>query len=159
MTFHPWRISAWYVKLSFIVVGLALSVGISQVVGLAHPPRLVVLCLSLVCDAAVFWTATRVFRGANENYLAPRAWWRMTSKPTLSRRLGFLWVVVGVGNLLNLGIQPFLSQAWSGMLPEMIIGAVEGGALAYLYSNSALRQEKALKLAVVDTALTKAPLG
>jgi len=159
VTFHPWRISAWYFKLSFIAVGLVFANGIIRLVGLLQPGHVVPLLLGLVIDAALLWTGTRVFRGTNENYLAPRAWWRMTSKPKLSRRLGVLWVVLGAFDLLDVLIQPFLTRPRSGMVPEMIVGTVEFAGLAYLYLNSAARQKRELRLRALDPTAVDAQLG
>ena len=152
MTFHPWRISAWYFKLLYIVVGYAAGLGVIHLFGLLHPWRPLSLWLSVCVDATLLWVGTRVFRGTNENYLAPRAWWRMTSKPTLSRRLGILWTVLASFSLLGTIVEPFLVAVRFDQELTLGVVALEYAALAYLYLNSAVRQKRQLELQGVEPA-------
>jgi len=152
VTFHPWRISAWYFKLLYIVVGYAAGYLIARLVGMLHLGFVPLLLLTVATHGALLWSATRIFRGTNENYLAPRAWWRMTSKPTLSRRLGILWTVLASFSLLGTIVERFLVAVRFDQ--ELMLGvvALEYAALAYLYLNSAVRQKRQLELQGVEPA-------
>ena len=141
MTFRPWRIITWQYKLLYVVVALFAAVGVLSSVLLLKPDQIFQDVLTLGLGAFIFFWGVRTFRGPTEDYFAPRAWWRMTSRPTLSRWLGILSVIVGVlavlalvGGLLGLTTltDPF------GQVLTVLACAV----LAYLYLTSARRQRR-----------------
>ena len=152
MNFHPWRISAWYFKLSYIVAGYAAARIVFLPVALLHPTAALTAVASLGLNGLVFWGGTRIFRGSNENYLAPRSWWRMTSKPTLSRRLGVMFAVFAVLTGLAAVLLPVLTSASAGEMLGSDVAAASYAALAYLYLNSAVRQKRQLQRQDVQPA-------
>jgi len=139
VTFRPWRIITWQYKLLYVVVALFAAVGALSSVLLFEPDQIFQDVLVLVLGAFIFFWGVRTFRGPTEDYFAPRAWWRMTSKPTLSRWLGILSVVVGV--LATLGFVGGLLELTTLTDPfGQVLTVVACATLAYLYLNSARRQ-------------------
>jgi hypothetical protein len=94
----PFRIRRWWVKLIFVVVGLAAIEGVTWL--LQNPLEALPIILGLVRGlmfVVLVAAGARVFRGPNEDLLTPRAWWRMASGPRMS------WIVAAVGLASILG--------------------------------------------------------
>jgi hypothetical protein len=119
---RPWRITEPMGKVAYVVG--ATVVGVFLVLLLVSSP----LPDELVAAAYfVAWVAVgvRVFRGAGEQVEAPRAWWRMTSRPTA----GFvLAAVLGLGVLVPAGAPSSAPQ----VVAQLVVG------VAYLGSSIAL---------------------
>ncbi|MBK4347247.1 hypothetical protein [Lacisediminihabitans changchengi] len=138
MTFRPWRIVTWQYKLLYIVVAAFFWLGLVSSVSLLKPTVILLDVLALVVFAFVYFWAVRTFRGTNEDYFAPRAWWRMTAKPTLSRSLGVIAAVLGVLAALGLlGGLLGLTTLSDPVGQVLVVAAC--AALAYLYLTSARR--------------------
>jgi hypothetical protein len=137
----PLRIWDWRIKLVYVVAaygaGWALVpvwslLGVRGVFGTAF-------------DIAAILLGARIFRGAGEQIDEPRPWWRMTSRPTMSRRFGILATVFGALLAVDIPLlylapgvhHPRPRTAWDGI--EVGIGAVEFGVIAFLYLRSARR--------------------
>ena len=139
VTFRPWRIITWQFKLLYIVVAAFFWFGIVSSVSLLSPAPALLDVLTLVVFAFVYFWGVRTFRSTNEDYFAPRAWWRMTGRPTLSRWLGILSVILGV--LAALGLVGGLLGLTALTDPfGQVLTVLACAALAYLYLNSARRQ-------------------
>ncbi|WP_291050745.1 hypothetical protein [Herbiconiux sp.] len=112
----------------WLVYGLGLSAPLLSVVGS-------VLFLALVLVGA------RIFRGQDEPVTPPRAWWRMTAKPTAGFVLGtyfalsLLWDVV-LAILDPTGQFPGRRNA---DVTTVVLGAIGSAPLVFLYLNSSIR--------------------
>jgi hypothetical protein len=88
----PFRIRRWWVKLLFVVVGMAAIEGATLFLQNALEALPIILGLVRGLLFVVLVAAgARIFRGPNEDQLTPRAWWRMSSGPRMS------WFVAAVG--------------------------------------------------------------
>ncbi|KQM82723.1 hypothetical protein [Agromyces sp. Leaf222] len=144
------RIVRWEFKVLYIAVAwIAGVVIVNALVALGVPP-LILNLVNLLTLAVSFALAVRIFRGQDEPVDPPRAWWRMTAWPTLSRRLGVLFIVVAAMGVFSVAIQlagvgegtaaPRLDGAPA--LGTTIGGTIESALLAYLYLNSAMRMKR-----------------
>jgi len=140
------RIVRWEFKVLYIAIAwIAGVVIVNALVALGVPP-LIVNLVNLLTLAVSFGLAVRIFRGQDEPVDPPRAWWRMTAWPTLSRRLGVLFVVVAAMGVFSVAIllvgpdSPRLGGAPA--LGTTIGGTLESAVLAYLYLNSAVRMKR-----------------
>jgi uncharacterized SAM-binding protein YcdF (DUF218 family) len=90
----------------------------------------------------------RLFRGGDEAIVPARPWWRMTARPTLSRRLGILFAVLAASVVVVLiltavGAYETLPQTPTGeTIAIYVTNALENAAFAYLYLNSAVRLKR-----------------
>lgn len=91
MNWSPLRLRQKRWKLAYIVVGLALGLGLNYLL-LRLDIDVVTSALSGFTQLAWVYFATRIFRWRNEMYLAPRAWWRMTGRSTAGFVLSALWL-------------------------------------------------------------------
>ena len=144
MKWKPLRIWDWRLKLLYIVLAYGLGWAVSPLTQLIHDTGV----LQGIVNLAAILLGARIFRGSGEQIDAPRAWWRMTSRPTMSRRLGILATVFGA--LLVVDI-PLLYLArlvprthpvrpltpWDGI--GLGIAALQLAVIAYLYLRSARR--------------------
>ena len=139
MTFRPWRILTWQYKLLYVIVAGFFWLGIVSSVALLDPAPALLDVLTLIVFAFVLFWGVRTFRGVTEDYFAPRSWWRMTSRPMLSRVLGILSIVLGA--LAALGLAGGLLGLTTLVDPfGQVLIVVSCAVLASLYLNSASRQ-------------------
>lgn len=131
------RIVRWELKVLYIVVAWIVGYALDDLLRRVGTVEVVIGIVDTIVTLASFALAVRIFRGQGEPIDPPRAWWRMTAWPTLSRRLGILFVVAAVTCLFGLvaeaaGIRsPSLSApAWIGVTLQYIV-------LAFFYLNSA----------------------
>ena len=107
-----------------------------------------VIVITFFFDLAAILLGARVFRGRGEAIDPPRPWWRMTARPTLSRRLGILFLVLtvwtAVGTILaTIGVpSPGPMVADGAAVVAGLIGVLEFGVIAALYLNSAVRLKR-----------------
>ena len=145
MKWKPLRIWDWRIKLAYVVVAYALGWPLARVVSLVIDDRGVVVNVFQI--AAILFGA-RIFRGAGEPIDEPRAGWRMTSRPAMSRRFGKLaaaFAVLGVINIPLLYLAELVPRhysrppltPWDGV--EVAISAAGLGVMAFLYLRSARR--------------------
>lgn len=137
-----WEFKALYVVgvilLGWVIAGLLRAVGAAEIG---------VVLISAVIDFGVLLLGARIFRGRGEAVEPPRAWWRMTARPTLSRRLGILFVVL---SLFNVAAVVFTATGVYAPVPELggadvfvySFGILEYAAIGYLYLNSAIRLKR-----------------
>jgi hypothetical protein len=140
----PLRIWDWRLKLVYVLVAYGVGWTFAPLAVLIHDLGILVSVYQL---AAILFGA-RIFRGSNEQVDPPRASWRMTSRPTLSRRLGILATVFGALGAVDI---PLLYLArlvpsthpvrpltpWDGI--GLGIAALQLAVIAYLYFRSARR--------------------
>jgi len=145
MKWKPLRIWDWRIKLVYVVAVFALGWPLARVVSLVVDDRGVAV---LVFHVAAILFGARIFRGPGEQIDEPRAGWRMTSRPTMSRRFGIVAAVFAALGVINIPLL-YLVQLiptryarhpltpWDGV--QAAIAAVELGAIAFLYLRSARR--------------------
>lgn len=140
------RIIRWELKLLFVVGALLIGFPISAVLYAVGVPPLAVGLVNTVVGMALLLLGARIFRGRGEAVESPRSWWRMTARPTLSRRLGILFLVLAVwfaAGLILAVVVDFASTGWTA--DDIVIavsGVLEFAAVAYLYLNSAARLKR-----------------
>lgn len=137
-----WEFKALYIVgvilLGWVIAGLLRGVGL---------PEIGVLLITAVTDFGALLLGARIFRGRGEAVEAPRAWWRMTARPTLSRRLGILFVVLPLLGAVSLvleatGVYAPLPARTGADVFAYSSGSVQSGVVAYLYLNSAARLKR-----------------
>ena len=79
---------------------------------------------------------TRSFRGAGEPLAAPRARWRMTSRPRSGFVVGSLFVLSSATNVYSAISMP------TDLTFSYVADAVVGGALAFLFLRSSVRMQR-----------------
>lgn len=153
------RIYPWPYKLAYVLLAWGINWVTGKLLNLTGTPLVLESVWSCVYILAVFLAAARVFRVAGES-AAPRPWWKMTGRPTLSKRLGILFVVIAVVYGLIFAFVPYgsldihigradllLYVRFSGtigiILPFGILGAL------YLYSRRRLRAQELTASAVI----------
>ena len=141
------RIIRWELKLVYVVGVIVLSFLLGAV--LDSVDEIVVVASRSVFEVAALLFGARVFRGRGEAVEPPRPWWRMTARPTLSRRLGILFAVLAAGSVVVLiltavGVYESLPQTpTSDLIAIYVTAALENGGFAYVYLNSAVRLQRA----------------
>ena len=143
-TAPAFRIVRWELKVLYIVVAWIVGYAIADLLRRLGTPGVALEIVNTLVSFAAFALAVRIFRGRDEPIDPPRAWWRMTAWPTLSRRLGILFVVLGALTVVStvlgvVGVNPLPSSATVGLM----VGAVlQFAVLAFLYLNSAARMAR-----------------
>ncbi|WP_139416578.1 hypothetical protein [Agromyces laixinhei] len=138
------RIVRWERKLLYIAVAWMVAIAIADLSRALGATEVAYELVNTLVNLAAFAFAVRVFRGQGEPVDPPRAWWRMTAWPALSRRLGILFAVLAAMGVLGLA----LPAAGVGQLPRaasvalVIGGSVQMALLATLYLNSAVRMAR-----------------
>ncbi len=132
------RIIRWELKLLYVIGALFVGwfvVGAGmRAIGI---PDVAVSIVGTIIEVAALLLGARIFRGRGEPIAPPRAWWRMTARPALSRRLGVLFLVPAVVGLFGVAAFPL---EWSpGELASAIMSVIEFSVVAALYLNSAVR--------------------
>jgi uncharacterized membrane protein len=143
------RIIRWELKLAYVVGVLVVGwFPIGAVMYALGAAPLAVGIVSTIVEMAAFLVAARIFRGKGEAVAPPRAWWRMTARPALSRRLGILFLVLSVlgaaGVVLEaMGIpEPLPTRSNPQTVVITVIGVLQFAAIAFLYLNSAVRLKR-----------------
>jgi hypothetical protein len=141
------RIVRWELKLVFVVGAIVAGFAIAWLLRTLGAMEVSVLIITFFFDLAAILLGARVFRGRGEAIEPPRAWWRMTARPPLSRRLGILFVVqsaLGAASLVleATGVYAPLPPLTGDDVVIYSSGILEGGAIAYLYLNSAARLKR-----------------
>jgi hypothetical protein len=140
------RIVRWELKLLFVVGALVIGFPISAVLYTVGAAPLAVSIVNTVAGMALLLLGARIFRGRGEAVEPPRPWWRMTARPTLSRRLGILFLVLAAwlaAGLILAVVVGFASIGWTA--DDIVIavsGVLEFAAVASLYLNSAARLKR-----------------
>ncbi|HEY9366750.1 MAG TPA: hypothetical protein VIP55_08975 [Agromyces sp.] len=133
------RIVRWELKVLYIVVAWIIGYAIADLLSRLGTPGVALDIVNTLVNLAAFALAVRIFRGRDEPIDPPRAWWRMTAWPTLSRRLGIVFAVFAAMSVIS----AVLSAVGVGGLPSSatvglgISAAVQTGLLSFLYLNSA----------------------
>ena len=142
------RIVRWELKLVYVVGAIVAGFAIAWLLRALGAMEVSVIVITFFFDLAAILLGARVFRGRGEAIEPPRPWWRMTARPTLSRRLGILFLVLTVVAatdivLAAIGVSPRRPAVADG---AMVIGALTGvlefGVIAALYLNSAVRLKR-----------------
>jgi hypothetical protein len=139
------RIVRWQFKLSYVLVAYLLAIALVQLVGLTGAAPGALEAVGNLLYLLAFLYGARIFRGSDEALAAPRPWWKMTSKSTLSQRLGILFAFLTTLYIadiaLGLSPDPRLNKAFGG--PEQLGIVIQSvflyGVLAFLYINSGMR--------------------
>ncbi|MFF2371081.1 hypothetical protein [Agromyces sp. NPDC058110] len=141
------RIVRWEFKVLYVAVAWIVGFVIVSALASIGVPIPVVTLVNVLTFALPFALAVRIFRGQGEPVEPARAWWRITAWPTLSRRLGVLFVVVAAFGGFSVAVAlsgtalPGLGRT-PGVGPT-VGGTVESALLALLYLNSAVRLKRA----------------
>jgi hypothetical protein len=142
------RIVRWELKLVSVVGAMVAGFAIPWLLRALGTMELPVIVIGFFFDLAAILLGARVFRGRGEAIDPPRPWWRMTARPTLSRRLGILFLVLtvwtAVGTILaTIGVpSPGSMVADGAAVVAGLIGVLEFGGIAALYLNSAVRLKR-----------------
>ena len=142
------RIIRWELKLLYVVGAIGVSFVLAGLLRAWGLDETVALLATSVFDVAALLLGARVFRGSDEAIEPRRPWWRMTARPTLSRRLGILFAVLAAGAVVVLiltavgAYEPIPLTPTSETLAIYVLGALENGTFAYLYLNSAVRLKR-----------------
>lgn len=135
------RIVTPHGKFVYLFLASLAHVAIVAVAGIALGDR-VVTTVSALLQLAWLGVAARVFRDPDvEPREAPRAWWRMTARPTSGYVVAGL-LLVGTSRLVLLGVTG--PDGWE-ILPGVLVGIV--AAAAFLRSSLLLRAGAAGRLA------------
>lgn len=140
------RIVRWELKTLYIVVAWIVGFVVAELLRTLGAPVVVVELANILTTFAPFALAVRIFRGRDEPVEPPRAWWRMTAWPALSRRLGILFAVLAAFGVLVLllaaaGVAVYQPTA-DGGVATLVSGCVQFAVLAFLYLNSAIRMSR-----------------
>ncbi|MBA8815495.1 hypothetical protein FHX48_000547 [Microbacterium halimionae] len=123
------RIHSTFTKAATIVGAAGISLGITAFVGATNFSLGYFLGTAVMGTAVIF--CVRTFRGVDEQSAPPRAWWRMTSRPTAGYLLGVLflaqvsWVAAGF-------VEP---QSAVALVTSLVVNSV----LSVAYFHSSLR--------------------
>ncbi|KRC60638.1 hypothetical protein ASE14_06505 [Agromyces sp. Root81] len=138
------RIVRWELKVLYIVVAWIVGFAIADLLRALGAPVVVIEAVALLTTFGPFALAVRIFRGQGEAIDPPRAWWRMTAWPTLSRRLGILFGALAASTLIGLVLEAAGVTATSVPLamPVWIGSTLQYAVLAFFYLNSAVRMAR-----------------
>ncbi|MBM7829818.1 hypothetical protein JOE59_000523 [Agromyces cerinus] len=135
------RIVRWELKVLYIVVAWIVAYAFTDLLRELGTPAVALEVVNTLVNLAAFAFAVRIFRGQGEPIDPPRAWWRMTAWPTLSRRLGILFVAFAVLMALSTVLSAFgVGELPAGGSVGLGVGVTLQFALVgFLYLNSAVR--------------------
>jgi hypothetical protein len=144
------RIRPWPVKLAYVIATCA---AVYLIAGIPVGPSGAGILRSALAFVLIL-VGARIFRGADEEYLAPRPWWRMTGGVQSGVVLGALFALVAIisaTGYIGLTLSTLIKQGTTN-LPALLVNTVLSAILAYLYFRSARRlvldrREKLLELA------------
>ena len=139
------RIRRWPFKLLYIVAAYVVVFVVARLFALLDGAAPIAQLVNSVLDVGAFLYGARIFRGSNEDVVAPRALWRMTARRPMSKRLGVLFTVVaglvlvylvaGIFRLAGADLGHF-NYLGPGVVTFAFSAAVYG-ILAFLYLRSA----------------------
>ncbi|MDR6904857.1 hypothetical protein J2X63_000543 [Agromyces sp. 3263] len=139
------RIVRWELKTLYIVVAWIVGFVVADLLRSIGTSAVVVEVANALTTFVPFALAVRIFRGSDEPVEPPRAWWRMTAWPALSRRLGILFAVLTVFGVLGLVLAAAGVDAYQAMgdggATIFVSSALQFAVLAFLYLNSAVRMK------------------
>ncbi|MFC9560091.1 hypothetical protein [Agromyces sp. NPDC056965] len=138
------RIVRWELKVLYIVVAWIVGYALIDLLDALGAPGVALEIVNTIVNLAAFALAVRIFRGRGEPIDPPRAWWRMTAWPTLSRRLGILCSVLAAMTVLGAILGALgVTALPSGVTLGLGVGtALQFGLLAFLYLNSAVHMAR-----------------
>lgn len=142
------RIIRWELKLAYVVAAIAAIFSIAALLRAWGVAEIGVLLFGALLDFTALLFGARIFRGRGEAIEPRRPWWRMTARPTLSRLLGILFLVVAVFALVSLVLTAFGVPGLRTTVDDDasvslgILGVLENGGIAFLYLNSAVRLKR-----------------
>ena len=129
---RPWSIKLVYIVAACAAVYLIAAIPVGQAgAGILRSGLTFVLIL----------VGTRLFRGATEDPVPPRPWWRMTAGVPSGVALGALFALVAVVSAtgyVGLVSSPLLPGGMT-VLPALLVNAVLAAILAFLYFRSSRR--------------------
>ncbi|WP_448003622.1 hypothetical protein [Agromyces bauzanensis] len=132
------RIARWELKLLYVLGALLTVFLFGRAIRAIGVPDLAVSIAGSIIDVAAVLLGARIFRGRGEPIEPPRAWWRMTARPKLSRWLGGTFLVLAISSPISAALATSADRAGVD-IPITIIGSLEFAVLAGLYLNSAIR--------------------
>jgi hypothetical protein len=151
------RITRWQMKLLYAIIAYGVVFVIARVPDLVGAPTLVGSIAAAVFSVVAILLGARIFRVKGEEIAPPRAWWRMTGRAKLSRRIATLAIIGVVFITLDVIVTVVYAslpisarhthpQSLSS-IPELVVIAIEYAIVAALYVNSAkrLQNEKLLE--------------
>jgi uncharacterized membrane protein len=142
------RIIRWELKLLYVIGAIGVGFVLAGLLRAWGMQETVAMLTTSTFDVAALLLGARLFRGSGEAIEPPRPWWRMTARPTLSRRLGILFVVLAVFGAVATVLTAVgeYTPAPGVSLGEAVfgsmIGVLEFTTIAYLYLNSAVRLKR-----------------
>jgi SnoaL-like domain len=139
------RIRRWPFKLLYVVVAYIVVFVLAHLFALLDGAGSIAELVNLVLDVGAFLYGARIFRGSNEDVVAPRALWRMTARRPMSKRLGvffavvaglvLMYLVAGIFRLAGADLGHF-NYLGPGVVTSALTTAAYG-ILAFLYLRSA----------------------
>jgi hypothetical protein len=129
------RIVATRYKVLYFAIWLGVTVLVSTLV----LPQLGEVARFLVVNVVwftFFVVAVRSFRGAGEEIEPPRAWWRMTARPTAGFVLGIAWLLL---ELQNWGLILFGFLPWPESLGLALLNDLTNVLVAAAFLHSSIR--------------------
>ncbi|SIN68796.1 hypothetical protein [Agromyces cerinus] len=140
------RIVRWELKVLYIVVAWIVAYAFTDLLRALGTPAVALEVVNTLVNLAAFAFAVRIFRGQDEPIDPPRAWWRMTAWPTLSRRLGILFAVFAASGLIFIVLEVAGVDVGTAAVPYGVTGSItmtlQFALLAFLYLNSAVRMAR-----------------
>jgi hypothetical protein len=127
------RITTIAGKISYIVgvFALILALNVFLIARLVNPT--LDLVIVAVLNIAYVLVGVRTFRGAGENRVDPRPWWRATAKPAAGYWIGG---ALGVGAFISC-VGALASKPEDAFVPA--VACLTYGALALFYLHSSVR--------------------
>jgi hypothetical protein len=131
VTWKPWRITTWWVKASFVAIGVLVGWPIEALLLLAGSSGEVALAAALASSLPFLVVGARIFRVPGES-TAPRPWWQFTGRYRLSFGVAVLSAVVLVMYLVTAPVSQFsVAEDAISFAAWLLLGA--------LYLNSGIR--------------------
>lgn len=135
------RIVRWELKLLYVAAAYGILYPIRALLFAAGVVPFLVSLVDAVVTIGLFLLGARVFRGAGEPVAPPRAWWRMTAWPVLSRNLGIIFAFGALSVIVYAVRLAQTDVAWYSLV-DTIISIVPIAVIAFLYLNSAVRMKR-----------------
>lgn len=123
------RIQSPQAKATYLSVGFVIVLAAPLIVAVPAGPVAGIVCYMAFLSAWIV-IGVRAFRGEDESTHAPRAWWRMTNKPTA----GFVIAALLTIHAITSAIQ--LVHSTSGLIGLSIVFDI---LIAGLYAHSSLK--------------------